>query len=72
MIWDSRCSSTTSATGETVYRPADRLLNVHASTTRAAPPKKSKHGSDGPNTASAVQYMLHNEHIIASTGSLDG
>ncbi|KAF9088591.1 hypothetical protein BGX23_007254 [Mortierella sp. AD031] len=72
MIWDSRCSSTTSATGETVYRPADRLLNVHASTTRAVPAKKSKHGSDGPNTASAVQYMLHNEHIIASTGSLDG
>ncbi|KAK3831348.1 MAG: WD40-repeat-containing domain protein [Linnemannia elongata] len=72
MVWDSRCSSTTSATGDTIYRPADRLLNVHASTTRAAPPKKSKHGSDGPNTASAVQYMLHNEHIIASTGSLDG
>ncbi|KAG0077026.1 hypothetical protein BGZ90_007832 [Linnemannia elongata] len=72
MVWDSRCSSTTSTTGETVYRPADRLLNVHASTTRAVPPKKSKHGSDGPNTASAVQYMLHNEHIIASTGSLDG
>ncbi|KAK3846127.1 MAG: WD40-repeat-containing domain protein [Linnemannia gamsii] len=72
MIWDSRCSSTTSASGETVYRPADRLLNVHASTTRAAPPKKTKHGSDGPNTASAVQYMLHNENIIASTGSLDG
>ncbi|KAF9124652.1 hypothetical protein BGW39_007985 [Mortierella sp. 14UC] len=72
MIWDSRCSSTTSATGDTVYRPADRLLNAHASSTRAAPPKKSKHGSDGPNTASAVQYMLHNEHIIASTGSLDG
>ncbi|KAG0272339.1 hypothetical protein BGZ95_011919 [Linnemannia exigua] len=72
MIWDSRCSSTTSATGETVYRPADRLLNVHASTTRTVPPKKTKHGSDGPNTASAVQYMLHNENVIASTGSLDG
>ncbi|KAF9934104.1 hypothetical protein FBU30_003385 [Linnemannia zychae] len=72
MIWDSRCSNTTSATGETVYRPADRLLNVHANTSRSTPPKKSKHGSDGPNTASAVQYMLHNEHIIASTGSLDG
>ncbi|KAG0205602.1 hypothetical protein BGX28_002807, partial [Mortierella sp. GBA30] len=57
---------------ETLYRPADKLLNVHASTTRSVPPKKSKHGSDGPNTASAVQYMKHNENIIASTGTLDG
>ncbi|KAF8930610.1 hypothetical protein BGZ58_008126 [Dissophora ornata] len=72
LIWDARCSSTTSAQGETLYRPADRLLNVHASSTRTVPPKKSKHGSDGPNTASAVQYMRHNENIIASTGALDG
>jgi len=72
LIWDVRCSGTTSAQGDTVYRPANRLFNVHANTTRPIPPKKSKHGSDGPNTASAVQYMKHNEHIIASTGALDG
>ncbi|KAF9979676.1 hypothetical protein BGZ75_009350 [Mortierella antarctica] len=72
LIWDIRCSGTTSAQGDTVYRPANRLVNVHANTTRPIPPKKSKHGSDGPNTASAVQYMKHNEHIIASTGALDG
>ncbi|KAF9171536.1 hypothetical protein BGX21_007820 [Mortierella sp. AD011] len=72
LIWDVRCSSTTSPQGDTTYRPADRLLNVHASSTRTVPPKKTKHGSDGPNTASAVQYMKHNENIIASTGALDG
>ncbi|KAF9952136.1 hypothetical protein BGZ72_006510 [Mortierella alpina] len=72
LIWDVRCSGTTSAQGDTVYRPANRLLNVHANTTRSVPPKKSKHGSDGPNTASAVQYMKHNEYIIATTGALDG
>ncbi|KAF9287766.1 hypothetical protein BGZ68_001311 [Mortierella alpina] len=72
LIWDIRCSGTTSAQGDTVYRPANRLLNVHANTTRQVPPKRTKHGSDGPNTASAVQYMKHNEHIIASTGALDG
>ncbi|KAF9187036.1 hypothetical protein BGZ49_004120, partial [Haplosporangium sp. Z 27] len=72
LIWDVRCSSTTSAQGDTIYRPADKLLNVHSSSTRTVPPKKSKHGSDGPNTASAVQYMQHNENIIASTGALDG
>ncbi|KAG0367089.1 hypothetical protein BGZ54_004434, partial [Gamsiella multidivaricata] len=72
MIWDVRCSSTTSTQGETVYRPANRLLNAHASTTRAAPSKKTKRDSDGPNSASAVQYMRHNENIIASTGALDG
>ena len=72
LIWDVRCSGTTSAQGDTVYRPANRLLNVHANTTRSVPPKKSKHGSDGPNTASAVQYMKHNEYIVATTGALDG
>ncbi|KAF9190711.1 hypothetical protein BGZ50_009852 [Haplosporangium sp. Z 11] len=72
MIWDVRCSSTVTPHGDIVYRPADRLVNVHASTTRSVPPKRLKHGSDGPNTASAVQYMLHNENIIASTGALDG
>ncbi|ORZ27124.1 WD40-repeat-containing domain protein [Lobosporangium transversale] len=72
MIWDVRCSSTTTPHGDILYRPADRLLNVHANSARSIPPKKSKHGSDGPNTASAVQYMMHNENIIASTGTLDG
>lgn len=79
MIWDVRCSSTTSPQGDVSYRPADRLVNVHTSTRRAAPAKKTKreaestkHGSDGANTASAVQYMLHNENVLASTGSLDG
>ncbi|KAG0231002.1 hypothetical protein BGX31_005671 [Mortierella sp. GBA43] len=72
MIWDVRCSTTTSARGEKLYRPADKLLNAHASTSRPVPPKRSKHGADGPNTASAVQYMKHNEHIVASTGALDG
>ncbi|KAG0223010.1 hypothetical protein BGW42_006167 [Actinomortierella wolfii] len=71
-IWDVRCSSTTSPTGETTYRPSDRLLNVHATKSRQSPPKRLKHGSDGPNTASAVQYMIHNDNILASTGSLDG
>ncbi|KAF9977313.1 hypothetical protein BGZ65_007451, partial [Modicella reniformis] len=72
MIWDVRCSGTTSAGGERLYRPANKLLNVHASATRTVSPKKSKYGSDGPNTASAVQYMKHNENIIASIGALDG
>ncbi|KAF9350579.1 hypothetical protein BGX34_001139 [Mortierella sp. NVP85] len=72
MIWDVRCSSTTSTRGETLYRPANKLTNVHANTTRSTPPKKSKHGSDGPNTASAVQFMKHNENIVASIGALDG
>lgn len=72
MIWDVRCSSTTSPQGDVSYRPADRLVNVHTSTRRAAPAKKTKHGSDGANTASAVQYMLHNDNMLASTGSLDG
>ncbi|KAF9116027.1 hypothetical protein BGX27_005260 [Mortierella sp. AM989] len=72
LIWDVRCSSAATPQGESTYRPADRLLNVHASSTRTIPPKKTKHGSDGPNTASAVQYMRHNENIIASTGALDG
>ncbi len=72
LIWDVRCSGTISAQGDTVYRPANKLANVHANTTRPIPPKKSKHGSDGPNTASAVQYMKHNEYIIATTGALDG
>ncbi|GJJ73760.1 denticleless [Entomortierella parvispora] len=72
MIWDVRCSSTASPRGDISYRPADRLINVHTSTRRAAPTKKTKHGSDGANTASAVQYMLHNDNILASTGSLDG
>ncbi|KAG0222828.1 hypothetical protein BGW41_005852 [Actinomortierella wolfii] len=71
-IWDVRCSSTISPTGETTYRPSDRLLNVHATKSRQSPPKRLKHGSDGPNTASAVQYMIHNDNILASTGSLDG
>ncbi|KAF9973888.1 hypothetical protein BGZ73_002845 [Actinomortierella ambigua] len=65
-------NSTTSTTGETTYRPSDRLLNVHATKSRQSPPKKLKHGADGPNTASAVQYMIHNDNILASTGSLDG
>src|SRR5690554_3567504 len=72
MIWDVRCSSTVTPQGDIVYRPADKLVNVHANTTRPVPPKKLKHGSDGPNTATAVQYMLHNENVIASTGALDG
>lgn len=72
MIWDVRCTGTTSARGETVYRPANKLTNVHANTARATPPKRSKHGFDGPNTASAVQFMQHNENIVASIGALDG
>ncbi|KAI1315245.1 hypothetical protein EDD11_001077 [Mortierella claussenii] len=72
LIWDVRCSSTTTAQGDTMYRPANKLTNVHASSTRSVPPKKTKHGSDGPNTASAVQFMKHNDNIIASTGALDG
>ncbi|KAF9437826.1 hypothetical protein BGZ76_010990 [Entomortierella beljakovae] len=72
LIWDIRCSSTTTSSGETTHRPADRILNAHASSARTVPPKKSKNGSDGPNTASAVQYMIHNENIIASAGALDG
>ncbi|KAF9586345.1 hypothetical protein BGW38_006547 [Lunasporangiospora selenospora] len=72
LVWDVRCSSSTSPQGDLTFRPADRLLNVHSSSARPVPPKRTKHGSDGPNTASAVQYMIHNEHIIASTGTLDG
>ncbi|KAG0301113.1 hypothetical protein BGZ98_008606 [Dissophora globulifera] len=72
MIWDARCSSTASANGDSHYKPANRLMNVHANSVRASPSKKSKNGSDGPNTASAVQYMMHNENMIATTGAADG
>lgn len=38
--------------------------------------KRTKQGDgptlDGSNTASSVQYMIHNEHIVASTGTQDG
>ncbi|KAG0333427.1 hypothetical protein BG004_000842, partial [Podila humilis] len=81
LIWDARCSSTTTVPeGEIVHRPANRLLNVHSSGVRASPMKRTKSSNmdsgvshmEGHNTASAVQFMIHNEHTIASTGTLDG
>ncbi|KAF9211758.1 hypothetical protein BGZ59_007659 [Podila verticillata] len=61
--------------GETIHRPANKLQNVHSGV-RASPMKRTKQGDgpplDGSNTASAVQYMVHNEHIVASTGTQDG
>ncbi|KAG0026048.1 hypothetical protein BGZ82_009685 [Podila clonocystis] len=75
LIWDIRCSSTTTPEGETIHRPANKLQNVHSGV-RASPMKRTKQGDgpalDGSNTASSVQYMIHNEHIVASTGTQDG
>ncbi|KAG0026623.1 hypothetical protein BGZ81_006223 [Podila clonocystis] len=75
LIWDIRCSSTTTPEGETIHRPANKLLNVHSGV-RASPMKRTKQGDgpalDGSNTASSVQYMIHNEHVVASTGTQDG
>ncbi|KAF9428906.1 hypothetical protein BGZ94_000567 [Podila epigama] len=76
MIWDVRCSSTTTPEGETIHRPANKLQNVHVGV-RASPMKKTKQGLDGMsldgvNSASCVQFMIHNEHLVASTGTQDG
>ncbi|KAJ3327116.1 hypothetical protein HDU76_012356, partial [Blyttiomyces sp. JEL0837] len=84
LVWDVRCTGALEGTAEEPdyrQRPVDQISNAHAPLSHPAvgfpqPRRKSAlastKASSNAQSVTALQFLTHSEHALASTGAADG